>query len=483
MSTEARSERATVRLSTRTIVDYAVGSLGTGGYATLPGLVLTYFLTDNLGVAALAAGIIVTSAKVWDVVIDPLIGAASDRQLARTGSRRGFMIIGALTLPVFFALTFAVPPSWGPVTAAVCVLLAFLGTATAFSLFQVPYVALPAELTRGYDERTRLLGWRVVVLTAAILLFGAGGPMLRRATGDPVTGYLLMGIVAGVAIGIGMLIASRTADAVVKDVHPSTNSASDAGSAAPSVAAPPAEAPGLSRSSLRTQYLSGFRALRRSLPFRALLGTFLLQALATGTMLAGAQYVATWVLRDEAAVEVLFVALVGPALIATPMWTVIANRIGKERSFLGASILFLIASATITVAVWAPGPWIYASVAVAGVAYAGLQSLPMAMLPDVISHDERTTGPGQAGTFTGIWTAGETIGFALGATAVSLMLASTGYISSVAGASTVQPDAAVAGIVLSFSILPAALMALSLIPLARYGLRRHDIETAPMPRA
>jgi len=235
---------------------------------------------------------------------------------------------------------------------------------------------------------------------------------------------------------------------------------------------------GIGIEGLRDQYLSGFRALRRSQPFRALLGTFLLQALATGTMLAGAQYVATWVLRDEAAVEILFIALVGPALLATPGWTLIANRIGKERAFLGASILFLAASATITVAVWAPGQWLYTSVALAGIAYAGLQSLPMAMLPDVISHDERVTGPGRAGTFTGVWTAGETVGFALGATAVALMLAATGYLSSVAGESTVQPEAAVTGIVLSFSILPASLMALSLIPLSRYRLRRDDIESA-----
>ncbi|GAA1535728.1 Na+/melibiose symporter-like transporter [Microbacterium ginsengiterrae] len=457
MSNVARPERASTRLSARTIVTYAIGSLGTGGYATLPGLVLTYFLTDNLGVAALVAGLIVTAAKVWDVVIDPLIGAASDRQLARTGSRRGLMVLGALTLPVFFALTFAVPPSWGPAAGAVCVLLAFLGTATSFSLFQVPYVALPAELTDGYDERTRLLGWRVVVLTAAILLFGAGGPMLRRATGDPVTGYLLMGVVAGVAIGIGMLIASRTARE---------------GVAAPADTA---------RTSLREQYLDGFRTLRRSAPFRALLGTFLLQALATGTMLAGAQYVARWVLGDEAAVEILFVALVAPALIATPVWTAVAARTGKERAFLFASILFLLSSATITIALWSPGAWIYASVAGAGIAYAGLQSLPMAMLPDVISHDERTSGPGRAGTFTGIWTAGETVGFALGATAVALMLAVTGYVSSVAGTGAAQPDSAVAGIVLSFSILPAALMALSLVPLSRYRLRRSDIDAPASP--
>ena len=63
------------RLSRGTIARYATGSLGTGGFATLPGLVLTYYLTDSLGVAALAAGIVITLAKVWDVLIDPVLGA------------------------------------------------------------------------------------------------------------------------------------------------------------------------------------------------------------------------------------------------------------------------------------------------------------------------------------------------------------------------------------------------------------------------
>lgn len=460
MSTEARRARASAsdRLPARTIALYAIGSLGTGGYATLPGLVLTYFLTDNLGVSALVAGVIVIAAKIWDVVIDPVIGAASDRELARTGSRRGLMTVGALTLPVFFALTFAVPPSWGPGAGAVCVLLAFLATATAFSLFQVPYVALPAELTAGYDERTRLLGWRVVVLTASILLFGAGGPALRTLGGDPVTGYLVMGVAAGLAIGIGMLVAARAATADDRATAARRRTADGLG-ARPTT-------------TLRAQYAAGVRVLRESRPFRALLGTFLLQALATGTMLAGAQYVATWVLRSEDAVTFVFVALVGPALVAAPVWSAVARRTGKERAFAGASLLFTVAAASLIAAVWAPGPWMYASIAVAGVAYAGLQSLPMAMLPDVISHD----GGARAGAFTGVWTAGETIGFALGATVVSLTLAATGYVSTVAGTTAAQPDAAIAGIVLAFSVAPAALMLASLVPLARYRLRRSDID-------
>lgn len=439
------------RLSRASVAQYAIGSLGTGGFSTLPGLVLVYYLTDTLGIAALAAGILVTAAKIWDVVIDPVIGARSDRALARTGSRRGFMVIGGLTLPVFFALTFAVPAGLDPLVAGLWVLLAFLLAATSFSLFQVPYLALPAELTGSYDERTRLLTWRVVVLTFAILLFGAGGPELRALGGGEHTGYLVMAVIAGLLIGAGLLASSRVAPRGM-----------------------PGDASG--SASIAAHYREGFAALRRSQPFRALLGAFVLQGLATGVMLAGAQYVATWVLASERAVSLLFVALIAPALVAAPVWGGIARRIGKERGFVIASSMFALAALSLLALLWAPGEWVYAPVAAAGFAYAGMQSLPLAMLPDVITHDARTSGPGRAGAFSGVWTAGETAGMALGATVLTIALAVSGYVESTAGEAVEQSSSAIAGIVVSFSVVPAVLVAVSLLALARYRLRRESIE-------
>ncbi len=450
--TASERQNPTTRLPNRTIASYAIGSLGTGGFATLPGLVLVYYLTDTLGVTALVAGILVTAAKVWDVVIDPVIGGRSDRSLARTGSRRRFMVLGAMLLPVFFILTFAVPAGMPPIVAGGWVLVAFVLAATAFSLFQVPYIALPAELSPNYDERTRLLTWRVVVLTFAILLFGAGGPALRSlGGGSTFLGYFLMAVVAGLVIGAGMYASSFVAKRAV----------------APELAEKPA--------SIRESYAAGFRALKRSQPFRALLATFLLQGLATGLMLAGAQYVATWVLRSEDAVTFLFIALIAPALLAAPLWGAIANRVGKERGFVWASILFGLAALSLLGLLWAPGDWVYVPVALAGAAYAGMQSLPMAMLPDVISHDAASHGDGQAGIFGGMWTAGETTGMALGATVLTIVLAIAGYAESTAGAVVVQSDAAIAGIVVSFSVVPAAIIALSLLTLARYRLRKDTI--------
>jgi Na+/melibiose symporter-like transporter len=450
-------------LKRATVAGYAVGSLGTGGFATLPGLVLVYYLTDTLGVAALLAGLLVTLEKIWDVVIDPVIGAWSDRLLARTGGRRPFMLIGASPLPAFFLPTFATPSGLPPLAAGAWVLVFFLLTATAFSLFQVPYIALPAEIADGYDERTRLLTWRVVVLTIAILLFGAGGPALRSISDDEYLGYLIMALVAGVVIGLGMLVS------VLVSAPKATDAEGAAGTAASTTAAS-------AKVSIRQNYAEGFAALRRSQPFRALLLTFLLQGLATGLMLAAAQYVARWVLHSEDALTFLFVALIAPAVLFAPVWGVIARRIGKERGFAWASVLFGVASLALLGLLWAPGDWVYIPVALAGAGYAGMQSLPMAMLPDVISHDAVTNGPGRAGSFGGMWTAGETTGMALGATVLSIVLAVTGYAQSTGAQVVEQSDAAVAGIVVSFSVVPAVLIALSLAGLARYRLRRVDID-------
>jgi glycoside/pentoside/hexuronide:cation symporter, GPH family len=451
MTATERSSSPT-RLPRKTITSYAIGSIGTGGFSALPGLVLVYYLTDTLGVTALVAGLLVTVAKVWDVVIDPVIGGRSDRSLAHTGSRRRFMVLGAVLLPVFFILTFAVPAGMNPWVSGIWVFVAFVLAATAFSLFQVPYIALPAELSDNYDERTRLLTWRVVVLTFAILLFGAGGPALRSiGGGSTYLGYLLMAVIAGLVIGGGLFASSFVAK---KGLVPT------------SIPKPV---------SIRENYAAGFRALKRSQPFRALLLTFLLQGLATGLMLAGAQYIATYVLKSEDAVTFLFVALIAPALLAAPLWGMIANRLGKERTFTYATVLYALAALSLAGLLWAPGEWAYIPVGVAGAAYAGMQSLPMAMLPDVISHDASSHGDGQAGTFGGMWTAGETTGMALGATVLTIVLAIAGYTESVAGVDVVQSAGAITGIIVSFSVVPAAILALSLLSLARYRLRKETL--------
>ena len=82
----------------------------------------------------------------------------------------------------------------------------FLAAATAYAFFQVPYVAMPAEITTSYDERTRLMTWRVAILAFTIMLAGATAPLIRDAVGGR-DGYRVMGVVMAVLIVAGVVSA------------------------------------------------------------------------------------------------------------------------------------------------------------------------------------------------------------------------------------------------------------------------------------
>ncbi len=107
--------------------------------------------------------------------------------------------------------------------------------------------------------------------------------------------------------------------------------------------------------------------------------------------------------------------------------------------------------------------------AVVGVGYAACQMFPLAMLPDVAADDTARTGEDRAGTYTGVWTAGETLGLAVGPFLYAGILALGGYVSST-DAAAAQPDSARSAIALGFTVVPAVLVAISLVVLRRYRL-------------
>jgi Na+/melibiose symporter-like transporter len=438
---------STPRLRTSTKVGYAMGSVGTGGFSTVPGLLLLYYLTDELGVTALVAGLVVLVPKAWDVVLNPLVGNWSDHTTSRWGPRVPWMMRGAIVLPIFFALMFLAPGGLTGGAAAAYVTVMFLGAATGFSFFQVPYIAQPAELTDDYAERTSLMTYRIVFLTLAILVFGAGAPELVKAGGDGLAGYRTMGLVCALLflVGFGVAILStRRVPSVLRSE------------------------PG---GGLREQ----LRAVSENRDFRVLFAAFVLQALATSAALAGAPYVAEYLLGSKGLTTVLFVTLVAPAILLVPAWRALASRRGKEVGFRWATLCFLLGALVMATAGRAPTGVVLVGVALAGVGYAGLQLFPLAMLPDTIQADALRTGRTRSGAFTGVWTAGETLGFALGPAVFSFVIALGGFVSSTSGVEVDQPASATTAIAIGFGLVPALLMLISLPVLNRYRLTQQSL--------
>ncbi|MFI5935814.1 MFS transporter [Actinoplanes sp. NPDC051494] len=427
-----------VRLPRRTLAGYALGSLVTGSFGTVPGLLLLPYLTDTLGVAAGLAGLLVLLPKAWDVLINPIAGRVSDR----SGSRTPYLIGAGLLLGVLFAAIFAGPFGHGGAAGAY-VAVAFLAAATAYAFFQVPYVAMPAELTDGYAERTRLLTWRVAVLALTILVSGALAPLIVDAAGGGLTGHRWAGACVGALIVVGALgvfFGTRKADSRI---------------------------PTSSDHTFRVQLAT----VASDVPFRGLLLCWVVQAAGIGTMLAGVQYFADHVLVQDSGSTFLFAAFVGPALLVMPVWSRVGARAGKLRSLILASLIFAAGALTLLASNVLPAPVVYAVVAVIGCGYAGQQVFAMAMLPDRIAADTARTGRGQAGVYTGLWTAGETLGLALGPGIYALVLQIFGYASSATGEAAVQDPTARLGVLLGFTIVPGLLVGSAVVLLRTYDDR------------
>lgn len=435
-------------LPRRVRAGYGMGSVATGAFGTVPGLMLLPYLTDTLGVAAAVAGVIVFLPKAWDVVLNPIAGRISDRSTSPLGPRRPFLLRAGVALAACFALLFAGPPLGSTLLDASWVVLAFVACATAYAFFQVPFVAMPAEMTDDYAERTRLMAWRVALLALAILLSGASAPAIRDAVGGR-DGYRVMGLVVAALILVGTLGAYLgTRRAPIGHVTAAGGTLGEQ-----------------------------LRVVAGSRDFRLLLTTFVVQALGIGAMLAGVDYMARVVLERPGAASVLFACFVGPALVLTPAWAAIGERVGKRAGYVAASSCLATGALVLVLAAQVPALVVYLATALVGVGYAGAQVFPLAMLPDTAAVDAARSGSNRAGVFTGVWTAGETLGLALGPGIFGLVLAAGGYVSSRDGA-VAQPDSAVTAIVLGFSVLPAALTVASLWWLSRYTLTPDDVAAA-----
>ena len=225
---------------------------------------------------------------------------------------------------------------------------------------------MPAEITASYDERTRLMTWRVAILAFTIMLAGATAPVIRDAVGGR-AGYRVMGVVMAAIIVVGVVGAYvGTRRAPIGAVEPGAGHA-----------ARPAADRG------RPRATSGCCST-----------TFVVQALATGCMLAGVDYLAEDVLDRTGATTILFVCFVGPALLLTP-GVGGAGRADRQEARATSSPRSSsprARSLAVTGAVGARGAWSFAAVALVGVGYAGCQVFPLAMLPDAAAVDARRTG-------------------------------------------------------------------------------------------
>jgi Na+/melibiose symporter-like transporter len=367
---------------------------------------------EHYGVSLTLLGVVLFAARLVDALADPLIGAAGDR------ARRRRLIVLLGLLPLAIGLPALVKPLAGidPLIWLVGALLLVYG---GYSIATINYAAWGAELSTTPALGTRLVasreGWALVGVVAASVAPGL-------LADDAPTGLWRATLYWLPWLALAALLTATA----VPDLRPQA-------------AAQP----------LRVT----LREVMRHARFRRLLAVFALNGIAAavpGTLVLF--FIADVLQAPER--EGLFLALYFVAgVLALPLWTRLADRIGRARSW-AASMLLAIA---VFGWAWTLGPGDATAFMLicigSGIALGADLALPPALLAGLIARREE---PLPAGGSFGVWTFVTKLNLALAAGVALPALALLGYRPGEQG------EEARAALTAVYALLPLLLKAAAL---------------------
>jgi GPH family glycoside/pentoside/hexuronide:cation symporter len=429
------------KLSVKTKLFYGVGDVGNAMVNSAIQFFLLVFYTDGVFIAPALASSALMIGKFWDAVNDPIFGWISDRTTSRLGKRRVYMILGALPLAASIVLLWRVPLGLSDAAVFAWIVLTFMFYDTMNTLTSVPYYALTAELTEGYDERANLTTYRMVLGVPAYLVGAAVTPALAGLFAIKRVGYGAVGILYAVIAAAVLLIA----------------------------AAGLKERKEVSESRSETPPLKAFLTTFRNRPFVQLIAAYLIANIAFALMQTLLAYFLTYQLGMEDQVPmVMGLLLVTIGLFLFP-WKMVSERWNKGPAYaLGLGIAGLAVASTSLLA-HEPTPWIYPIVVVAGIGLSAQWIFPWAMVPDVVEYDRLETGEHRGGMYYGVWGFAYKLTGALGIALSGWVLQLSGYVPNVE-----QTAGTLLGIRLFFGPVPLIILVLALPLLIRYPITRQS---------
>ena len=176
---------------------------------------LLLFYSQILGVDAELVGLALLIALVFDAFSDPFVGYLSDNTRSRWGRRHPWMYFSAIPVSVAYFFLWSPPETLTNNELFFYLVGLSILIRTLITLYEVPSSALAPELTRDYDERTRLMAWRtffgwiggtlIAAFTMAVILAPSDANpegLFNRA------GFTTYGLIASVMMFTSIMVAS-----------------------------------------------------------------------------------------------------------------------------------------------------------------------------------------------------------------------------------------------------------------------------------
>ncbi len=145
-----------MKLTGKEKLSYGLGAVGKDMVYMLSANYVLYYYQDILGVSAIAMGVILMAARVFDAFNDPIMGVVVAKTRTRWGKFRPWLMIGTLTNAVLLYFMFAAPPSLAGKGLIAYAAAAYILWGVTYTMMDIPYWSMIPAFTEGGKERENL---------------------------------------------------------------------------------------------------------------------------------------------------------------------------------------------------------------------------------------------------------------------------------------------------------------------------------------
>ena len=198
------------KLPMREKLSYGFGDLASVLYWQTFMLYFTFFYTDVFIIPASVAATMFLVCRIWDGICDPIMGMIADRTNTRWGKFRPYLLWMCVPFAVAGVLTFTVP-NFGPTGKLIWAYATFNLLMMLYTAINIPYTALLGVISADSSERTTVSSVKFLfAFTAGIIVSATLLPMVKAfGGGNDAHGWQISFIIYGVAAVIFFLIAFR----------------------------------------------------------------------------------------------------------------------------------------------------------------------------------------------------------------------------------------------------------------------------------
>ena len=137
-------------------ISYGLGAVGKDMVYMLSASYVLYYFQNVLGVNAIAMGIILMAARVFDAFNDPIMGVIVAKTKTKWGKFRPWLMIGTITNAIILFLMFACPPSLDGKGLVAYAAVTYILWGVTYTMMDIPYWSMIPAFTDSGKDRENL---------------------------------------------------------------------------------------------------------------------------------------------------------------------------------------------------------------------------------------------------------------------------------------------------------------------------------------